>query len=181
MSRRSEHPTARRGAHPRRARALAATGLLLIGFVAAACTTPPATPAGQTFKEGRCAGTEGVTVVVDFAPLVDRVTVRCALGPQASGYAALTAIGLPYDAGRFPGGICQIDGLPTQGYPYCWTTGGYWSYWKAGSAGAPWVYSGTGPTVEAPAPGAVEGWHFAPFANGTATAPRVGTSGPIVP
>ncbi len=177
MSGRSVHHTP-----TRRVRALGAGALLLVGLLAGACTTPPADPgAGQPYKEGRCAGTEGVTIVVDFAPLVDRVTVRCALGPQASGYAALSAVGLTYDAGRFPGGICQIDGLPTQGYPYCWTTGGYWSYWKAGAAGSPWVYSGTGPTVEVPVPGSVEGWHFAPFANGTATAPRVGTSGPIVP
>ena len=168
---------------PRRARrAWKGGALLALVLIAAACTTTPTAPTpGQTFKDGRCAGTEGVTVVVDFAPLADRVVARCALGVQANGYAALTAIGLGYDAGRFPGGICQIDGLPTQGYPYCWTTGGYWSYWKAPAAGSAWTYSGTGPTVDALTPGSVEGWHFAPFASGTATPPRIGTSGPIVP
>ncbi len=172
---------ARQGSAPVR-RAWTGGVILALVVLAAACTTTPTTPApGQTSKDGRCAGTEGVTVVVDFAPLVDRVVVRCALGQQANGYAALTAVGLTYDAGRFPGGICQIDGLPTQGYPYCWTTGGYWSYWKASAAGSPWTYTGTGPTVDALVPGSVEGWHFAPFASGTATAPRIGTSGPIVP
>lgn len=153
---------------------------LVLVMMSAACA-PPSTPPGQTFKEGRCASNEGVTVVVDFVTLADRVFVRCALGAQPSGYAALTAVGLTFDAGRFPGGICQIDGLPTQGYPYCWTTGGYWSYWKAPVAGAPWTYSGTGPTVDALNGGAVEGWRFAPFAAGTAQPPRIATSGPIVP
>lgn len=151
--------------------------LAALAVTAGVACAPPAT----TYTEGRCTGTEGVTVVVDFAPLQDRVVVRCALGAQANGYAALTAAGLGYDAGRFPGGVCQIDGQPTQGYPYCWTTGGYWSYWKASAAGAPWVYSGTGPTTDALPGGGVEGWHFAPFASGTATPPRVGTSGPVLP
>lgn len=169
-------------ATPRR-RSLAGALSVVLVVLAAACTTSPATPTtpGQTYKEGRCASDEGVTVVVDFVTLQDRVLVRCALNAQTNGYAALTAVGLTFDAGRFPGGICQIDGLPTQGYPYCWTTGGYWSYWKAPAAGAAWTYSGTGPTVDALPGGAVEGWRFAPFAAGTAQAPRIGTSGPIVP
>jgi len=146
---------------------------------AVACAPPDG--GGPTFKEGRCVGAEGVTVVIDFVSMQDRVVVRCALGAQANGYAALSAVGLSYDAGRFPGGVCQIDGLPTQGYPYCWTTGGYWSYWKAPSAGAPWTYSGTGPTVDALPGGAVEGWRFAPFDDGSAKAPRIGTSGTTVP
>jgi len=161
-------------------RSLAGLFTVILLGVASACTTTPSTP-GQTFKEGRCAADEGVTVVVDFVTLQDRVFVRCALGAQQNGYAALSAVGLGYDAGRFPGGVCQIDGLPTQGYPYCWTTGGYWSYWKAPIAGAPWTYSGTGPTVDALPGGAVEGWRFAPFAAGSPQAPRIATSGPIVP
>lgn len=149
--------------------AVAVATLLMATFIAPACAPGPA-----TYTEGRCSGSEGVSVVVDFAPLQDRIVQRCALGTQANGYAALSAVGLSYDAGRFPGGVCQIDGLPTQGYPYCWTTGGYWSYWKASSPGAAWTYSGTGPTAGAAVAGSVEGWHFAPFSDGPATAPRVG-------
>lgn len=147
---------------------LAAAAILVAAVLAPACAPGPA-----TYTEGRCVGSEGVSVVVDFAPLQDRIVQRCALGPQASGYSALSAVGLTHDAGPIAGGVCQIDGLPTQGYPYCWTTGGYWSYWKAPSVGAPWAYSPTGAAVSAPAPGSVEGWHFAAFANGAATPPRV--------
>lgn len=166
----------RRRAARVRTGALLGALLLVAGLVAPACAPGPG-----TYTEGRCTGTEGVTVVVDFTPMQDRVVVRCALGTQANGYTALTAIGLTYDAGRFPGGVCQIDGQPTQGYPYCWTTGGYWSYWKASATGAPWTYSGTGPTVDAIPAGAVEGWRFAPFSAGAAVPPRVGTSGPVTP
>lgn len=159
-------------------------GLALVGIVVATagCATTPTTPTGATSKAGRCAGTEGVTIVVDDTPFRNDVAVRCALGPQASGFAVLAHAGFTTDPGRHPGTVCQLDGLPTQGDPYCWTTGGYWSYWKAPSAGAAWHYSdwgaGAGPS---PAPGAVEGWRFAPFADGAAKPPRVGTSGPIVP
>lgn len=170
----------RSGKRPHRCSRTAAGVASLVLLVGAALACAPPT-GGPTFNEGRCAGAEGVTVVVDFVSMQDRVVVRCALGPQASGFAALTAVGLAHDPGQVPGGICQIDGLPTQGYPYCWTTGGYWSYWKASSAGAPWTYSSAGATTSALPAGAVEGWRFAPFAAGSAEPPRVGTSGPIAP
>ncbi|MBS1837143.1 MAG: hypothetical protein JST64_05545 [Actinobacteria bacterium] len=147
---------------------------LAAAVLLAAVLVPACAPGPTTYKEGRCSGTEGVSVVVDFAPLQDRIVQRCALGPQANGTAALSAVGLTPDSGPVTGGVCQIDGLPTQGYPYCWTTGGYWSYWKAPSVGAAWGFSPAGPASSAPAAGSVEGWHFALFANGTATPPRVG-------
>lgn len=152
-----------------------------IGMLAAGCT-PDTSTSGAKYKNGRCGGDEGVTVVVDFAAFRDEVVVRCALGAQVSGFSVLENASFSHDPGRFPGTVCQLDGLPTQGHPYCWTTGGYWSYWKAGRSGDAWTYSewgaGAGPK---PAPGAVEGWRFAPFSEGTAKPPRVGTSGPIVP
>jgi hypothetical protein len=160
---------------------LAAIMAAALVLVAAACTTPPP-PTGATYKNGRCAGTEGVTVVVDLDPLDDEVIVRCALGAQQSGFSVLDDADIDHDPGNFPGTVCQIEGLPTQGHPFCWTTGGFWSYWKAPAAGSPWAYSefgaGSGP---APAPGSVEGWRFAPFSAGDAQPPRVGTFGPIVP
>jgi hypothetical protein len=173
---------------------------IAMALVVAACapptgggTTTPTTPTTTTssttsttvpptYRAGRCIGTEGITIVVDFVGFENKVTVRCALGAQASGFTTLADAGFVTHPGRYPGTVCQLNGLPTQGHPYCWTTGGYWSYWKATSAGAPWTYSewgaGNGPS---PAPGAVEGWRFAPFAQGPAVPPRVGTSGPIVP
>lgn len=165
----------------RRARIVGIALAVGAALVVAGCGTPPPTAPGQTYKEGRCASDEGVTVVVDFAPLQDRVVARCALGAQPSGTAALAAANLAVDPGPITGGVCKIDGLPTQGYPYCWTTGGYWSYWKAGTAGAPWTYSSTGAAANPIPAGAVEGWRFAAFSAGTAVPPRIGTSGPIVP
>lgn len=165
----------------RSGRLVAVVLALCIGFLAAGCT--PDAPAGSaTYKVGRCVGDEGVTVVVDFAAFNGDIVVRCALGNQTSGFSVLDNAGFAHDPGKYPGTVCQLNGLPTQGHPYCWTTGGYWSYWKAGQAGNAWVYSewgaGAGPS---PAPGAVEGWRFAPFNEGTAKPPRIGTSGPIVP
>lgn len=160
---------------------LAALLVAALTLVAGACTTPAPAP-GATYKEGRCAGTEGVTVVVDLDPLDSAVIVRCALGEQQSGFSVLDDARIVHDPGPLAGTVCQIEGLPTQGFPFCWTTGGFWSYWKAPSAGSPWAYSdfgaGSGP---APAAGSVEGWRFAPFSAGDAQPPRVATFGPIVP
>jgi hypothetical protein len=155
-----------------------------VAVLAGACATPASGGGGgtaPTYRDGRCVGTEGVTIVVDFDPFGDDVLVRCALGPQANGFAVLDNAGFQHDPGPNPGTVCQIEGLPTQGYPYCWTTGGYWSYWRAAVAGDPWSYRVAGAASTAPGPGAVEGWRFAPFSAGTAQPPRVGTSGPIVP
>ena len=144
-------------------------------------TTTTTSTVPSTYTEGRCPTSSGVTVVVDFMPFQDRVVVRCALGPQASGLAALGAVELTTDPGPNPGTVCQLDGLPVQGFPFCWTTGGYWSYWRAPSAGQSWVFSefgvGSGPLTQ----GSVEGWRFALFGAGPEQPPRVGTSGPIVP
>lgn len=161
----------------------------LLAALAAGCTPlpdgvpPSTTPTNPpTFSEGRCLGTEGVTVVVDFAEFGGGVTVRCALGSPSTGIDALTAAGMAPDAGENPGTVCQLLGLPAQGHPYCWSTGGYWSYWRSPSAGPVWSFSDWGP-ASGPAltPGSVEGWRFAPFAAGAAQPPRVGTSGPVVP
>lgn len=152
-----------------------------VTLVAGACTPPPADPSA-TFRNGRCVGTEGVTVVIDFAPLSDRVVVRCALGAQTNGFSVLDDARVPRDSGPLSGVICQLDGLPAQGYPFCWITGGFWSYWNASTAGSPWAYSQVGPgSGPAPAPGSVQGWRFAPFGTGAPQPPRVATSGPITP
>lgn len=146
-------------------------------------TTSTTTTIPSTYKNGRCNGSEGVTVVVDLVGFDNSVVVRCAVGPQATGRAALERAGFAHDPGNYPGTVCQLNGLPTQGHPYCWTSGGYWSYWKSTSAGAPWTFSEWGFT-QGPAPqlGHVEGWRFWRFSDGqTALPPRVGTSGPVTP
>ena len=87
-----------------------------------------------------CSGNSGVTVVVDATNAGGGIVVRCALGPQASGWAALEAAGFALSSPpRFPGtAVCQIDGLPASGYPDCWETNVWW-YSHADSVRATWV------------------------------------------
>lgn len=120
-----------------------------------------AAPAGaQQAATGRsCAPGEGVTVVVDFDGL-GGIRVGCAVGAQSSGFAALAAAGFGADNGGQAGIVCQIDGQPAQGYPYCWTEGGYWAYWKKARGGS-WSYSGVGAAGGAVGVDMVEGWSWA--------------------
>lgn len=162
-------------------RAMAAVLLVGVALVAA-CTPPPTggggTPTPTTYTNGRCVGTEGVTVIVDFTYFGNGIVIRCALGSHANGAAVLERAGFTHDFGRNPGTVCQLNGLPAEGHPACWTGVGFWSYWKATSTGAPWAYSDWG-FMAGPAPqsGEVQGWRFAPFAAGTAQPPGVGTGG----
>jgi hypothetical protein len=107
-----------------------------------------------------------VTEVVDFASTGrNKVVLGCAVGAQANGLAALSNAGFStVDVPNFPdGAVCQINGRPVQGYPYCWTTGGYWAYWRSDGR-HPWVSSqvGAGQTGRVRA-GRVEGWRFTLF------------------
>lgn len=150
--------------------AVAAIGL------AAACTPQPPEP---TYTEGVCVDDNGVTVVVDFTEdLSDEIIVRCALGAQASGIDALEAIGVGVNTNAptaAPGSVCTLDGLPVEGYPYCWTTGGFWGYWSAANQSSLWGFSpigaGAGPLTE----GSVIGFAWAQDFAGDA--PRVNPDG----
>lgn len=154
---------------------LGALGALLgTILVAGACVPPPPGPPA-TYTEGPCPTDSGVTVVVDFADLGPDEIVRCALGPQADGYAALAAIGVDVTTESGPGTVCTMDGLPAEGYPFCWLTGGYWSSWRVDAQGDPWAFAttgaGDGPLVE----GSVEGWAWAP--GFVSDGPSVGSDG----
>ncbi|MCC5950954.1 MAG: S-layer homology domain-containing protein, partial [Acidimicrobiia bacterium] len=128
------------------------TLLLLMAAVpgvapAAAASTAP------TITGVACAPGAGVTLVVDFTALADEVHVRCAPGEQPSGLAALAAAGFTTTSESGAGTVCTIDGRPTEGYPHCWITGGFWSYWALPNgwdvAGPGWAFSelglGSGP------------------------------------
>lgn len=172
-----------------RSRALLALPLAIVALVVAACVPPPENPPPTTttttstttttvlepqgpgvLGEACQAGT-GVTVVVDFTDLDDTVKIGCAPGEQANGFAALAAAGFAVGQESGPGSVCTLDGLPEEGYPYCWLTGGYWSYWKSPDRGTEWDFAqvggGAGPIPE----GSVEGWSWAPGFAGAA--PRV--------
>lgn len=165
-----------------RSSALLHTAVVLAAMVVAACTptNPPATtttttttidPGGPTIVGQACQPGTGVTVVVDFTELDDTVKVGCAPGTQASGLSALAAAGFTAGSESGPGTVCTIDSLPAQGFPFCWTTGGYWGYWKAPDRETPWDFSQVGATDGPLVQGSVEGWAWAPAFNGSA--PRV--------
>lgn len=163
--------------------------VVALGLVAAACAPPAESPGSttttttSTLPEPQgpevvgqaCRPGSGVTVVVDFTALDDTVKIGCAPGEQASGLAALGAAGFTVGSQSGAGTVCTVDGLPGAGFPYCWTTGGYWSYWKAPDRSVPWAFSQTGAGDGPIAEGAVEGWSWAPgFAD---AAPRVSVAG----
>lgn len=157
-----------------RSRAVLVTLVAAVTTVAAACTPPPPPP--TTWTPGVCPDDSGVTVVVDFAMAGDDVLVRCAVGPQDSGLDALGAIDLAVtEVPGVPGAICTIGGVPAEGYPACWLTDGYWSYWSAAAQGDDWGFSPLGPADGPIAEGSVLGWAWAP--GFVSDGPRVGSDG----
>ncbi len=163
-------------------RYLAIAALAALAALAAACT--PVYPGSPTYTAGVCpTGDSGVTVVVDWtADLNNQQLVRCALGAQDSGLDALANIGLAVNTnapGAVPGSVCTLNGLPTEGYPYCWLTGGYWSYWSAASQAGTWGFApfgaGDGPLVE----GSVIGFAWAQ--DFLSDGPRTGPDGNPLP
>jgi hypothetical protein len=176
-----------------RSRALLALPLSVVALVVGACVPEPApgsttttssttttesttttstVPTGPTVVGEACQPDSGVTVVVDFTALDDTVAIGCAPGEQASGRSALAAAGFVVSNDTGPAGIiCTLDGLPIEGYPFCWQTGGYWGYWKAADRATAWDFSPVGADAGPLAEGSVEGWSWAPGFDGSA--PRV--------
>jgi hypothetical protein len=133
------------------------TALLVLLLVGAASLFPgfAPTPPHVAAAAERC---DGVWVVVEAAAVGGPNTIRCANGPQSSGFAALEAAGHRYSfVPRVPGMVCTIDSRPDpcNGAP----TDAYWSYWHA-EAGGTWTYSTRGAGSRTPPPGSVEGWAF---------------------
>lgn len=128
---------------------------LLLGLLPAPAHANDPTIVGTACPEG-----VGVTVVVDFTALRDEIHVGCAPGAQANGFEAFHAAGFTTGSESGPGTVCTVNGLPTQGYPFCWTTGGFWSYWN-GTTGT-WGFSSVG-VGGGPLPiGSVRGLSWAP-------------------
>ncbi|MHB1139976.1 MAG: hypothetical protein ACYC2O_13555 [Microthrixaceae bacterium] len=158
--------------------------VLVVGAVIAACvpTTPPGTttttlpePVDPVVTGEACQPSSGVTVVVDFTALDNTVKIGCAPGEQADGFAALAATGFTVGSESGVGTVCTLDGLPTEGSPFCWTEGGYWSYWKSPDRSTAWDFSPVGGGDGPIAQGSTEGWSWAPGFNGAA--PRVSIAG----
>ena len=150
----------------RRRSALAACALTLaIAGTIVAGTARDARAAAA--HAGPCAGTTGVTLVVDATALGGGVEVSCALGAQANGWDALEHAGHTVSpVSNQPGAVCTIDGRPQGGNAACWAKN-YWSYWHAPNtnAGSTWTYSRECACTYEPSPGSVEGWKFTKISN----------------
>lgn len=134
---------------------VALTALLVAGF-----TVVPAVPA----QAAACAGTTGVTVVVDFGPLGGGVQTRCAPGDPATGVEALKQAGFTVAGTQRwgPAFVCRIDNKPGADTESCVDTppaAAHWGYSYA-SRGGHWTMSEKGPMARKPPQGSVEGWAF---------------------
>jgi hypothetical protein len=132
--------------------------LLVVPVLAGTALAVPAAPASAD----ACAGTTGVTVVVDFASLGGGEQTRCTATDPPTGLAALRGAGFtPTRAAQQPGYfVCRIDGKPAN--DPCQRTSpanAYWSYWHA-KRGGMWTFSDMGAADYDPPPGTVEGWSF---------------------
>jgi hypothetical protein len=137
--------------------------LVVAGLVAAAPATAGAARTEVAAPAAACpAGSEGVTVVVDFGNLPGGVQIRCVTEPVSSGFDALTKAGFSYSTSqRFPGMLCRIDGKPADEPCVVAPPGDrYWAYWTASEPGGAWAYSDLGAGNRTPPPGSVEGWAF---------------------
>lgn len=134
---------------------------------AQATSAPAAAPAAaraQTGSAGYCPDSNGVTVVVDYQELGGATEIRCAVGAQSTGLAALQNAGFTV-TGTARWGlvfVCRINGKPTAATEPCFNTPSptaYWSYWHASNGGS-WTYSQTAAISYHPATGSFEGWSF---------------------
>ncbi|MDG4765811.1 hypothetical protein O7632_17140 [Solwaraspora sp. WMMD406] len=141
-----------------------AVRLLTVVLLTAGTAVAPADPATAVGRSGFCPDDNGVTVVVDFQELGGPTIVRCAVGDQATGHAALKNAGISITGTARWGEsfVCRIEGKPTVAEEPCVDTppaNAYWSYWHASNGGA-WTYSQRGVTARKPPPGSFEGWSF---------------------
>jgi hypothetical protein len=151
----------------RRALHAAAAALLLAGFTGGAVVAEPEPVLAIDHSRGLpgfCPDGDGVTVVIDFQELGGDMIVRCAVGDQETGHAALKNAGIEI-AGTNRWGeafICRIEGRPGPESEPCIDTppaSAYWSYWHAPNGGA-WTYSQWGVMNRKPPLGSFEGWSF---------------------
>ncbi|WP_202818486.1 MULTISPECIES: hypothetical protein, partial [Streptomyces] len=159
---------------------------MLLSAVALGVGASPGTASALDTGRGRagfCPDANGVTVVVDFRELGGTTIVRCAVGSQASGLAALKAAGIDVTGTNRWGEsfICRLEGSPGPDREPCVDTPptkAYWSYWHAPNGGA-WTYSQQGATYRTPPTGSFEGWSFSlDREQGEAPSPRVAPKRP---
>jgi hypothetical protein len=131
-------------------------GLLAVTAVAAGSVAAVGVTASSPAfaAEGSCA--DGSVVVVDSSDLGGTLEVRCAVGSQESGRAALLAAGFTVTDSQ-PGFLCAINAMPDP----CPETfdGSFWAYWHATPDGE-WMSYQVGADSSSPMPGEIEGWRY---------------------
>ncbi len=131
-------------------------GLLAVTAVAAGSVAAMGVTASSPAfaAEGSCA--DGSVVVVDSTDLGGTLEVRCAVGSQESGRAALLAAGFTVTDSQ-PGFLCAINAMPDP----CPETfdGSFWAYWHATPDGE-WTSYQVGADSSTPARGEIEGWRY---------------------
>ncbi|MFV2019257.1 hypothetical protein [Micromonospora sp. LOL_023] len=163
-----------------------AARLLIAVVVAAGAALAPAGPAAAAGLAGYCPDGNGVTVIVDFQELGGPTIIRCAVGDQVTGHAALKNAGVSITGTTRWGEsfICRIEGRPTAAEEACVDTppaSAYWSYWHAPDGG-PWTYSQHGVLARKPPLGSFEGWSFAKNRTAsTSPPPRIAPVRPAPP
>jgi hypothetical protein len=156
-----------------------ATTVLLLAMTAVVAPAAPPAAAAVDGLPGFCPDGDGVTVVVDFNELGGGTVIRCAVGAQSNGLAALENAGFSVTGTERWGKafVCRIGGKPGSDTEACRNTppaSAYWSYWHAPNEGG-WKYSDVGVLNRTPPAGSFEGWSFAK-GTGPTSAPPPGVS-----
>lgn len=140
----------------------------MIGLTSAVTVVPAHAADPGTVTGVACGPNEGVTVVVDFTPTADDVTMGCAGGAQDTIAAAMAAAGfvITTEPTAFGNYLCAIDGVaanPTdcQAFP-----GAYWAGWlntdgdPGGPLGTTWTAANVGVDGGPLAVGTVVGYNL---------------------
>jgi hypothetical protein len=153
--------------------ALAAAGLSLIwsvlplGWTATASAGPESLvrvlPHRLKGHAGKCQGSSGVTVVVNFKAFHGGIKIRCAPGHPDNGIQALRQAGYTVKGTKQTGlaFVCRINGKPSPKRQKCITippANAYWAYYHAKRKAKKWTYSSTGPLSYHPPQGSIEAW-----------------------
>lgn len=148
---------------------------LLASLGATALLTGAGLALSAPAQAAACAGTSGVTVVVQSGSSAD---VRCVPGDPASAGAALQSAGFSVTQVQTqPGAICTINGAPSVSCVRMPPTSQYWSVHHA-PAGGSWTYSSKGAFAYDPAPGTVVGFRLGSGQAPSIAPPKVAAPAP---
>ena len=111
-----------------------AVGIAAAVLISSTALAAPAFAAGVRVVGAACGSSGGVTVVVDYTPVIQTVDVRCAPAGATIGD-AFTAAGFKLESLAYPGMVDVVDGVHA-----AWdnaTAPAYWSVWTSTANGQP--------------------------------------------